>query len=218
MPTVVYTDSHWPAKETEARQGRGHTGRQRPSRALTPGSAALESQLNKYLLKESEGGSWRLVSAVAPCPAGPLILFLEFTEGGPGSCQLTPPWPHSELWVTPAAPQDLLATAGKDTPNSGEETEVQRRLGLGPKPHSMLAVAVRQSDISLPLAATTPPFQGQPPTGLPETWACPAALGELRVPGPPVAGCLDFSFSPRLPPEAPSVGGWVRVSAQAHLG
>lgn len=79
-PMVVYTESHWPAKETEARQGRGHTGRKRPSRALTAGSAAPESQLNKYLLKESEGGSWPLVSAVAPCPAGPLILFLEFTR------------------------------------------------------------------------------------------------------------------------------------------
>lgn len=118
-----------------------------------------------------------------PCPAGPLILFLEFREGGLGSCQLTPPWPHAELWVTPAAPQDLLATAGKDVPNSGEETEVQRRQGLGPKPHSVLAFAVRQSDISLPLAATPPtPFQGQPPTGLlerglPETVGIPLPWG-----------------------------------------
>lgn len=119
--------------------------------------------------------------------------------------------------MTPAAPQDLLATAGKDTPNSGEETEVQRRLGLGPKPHSVLAVAVRPSDISLPLAAT-PPLSKVSLRQAGGRRGRPPALGALRVPEPPVAGCLDFSFSPRLPPEGPSVGGWVRVSAQAHLG
>lgn len=230
MPIVVYTESHWPAKETEARQGRGHTGRKRPGRALTAGSAAPESQLNKYLLKESEGGSWRLVSAVAPCPAGPLILFLEFTEGGLGSCQLTPPWPHAELWVTPAAPQDLLATAGKDTPDSGEETEVQRRLGLGPKPHSVLAVAVRPSDISLPQLPPPPPFQGRPPTGWPATWASPclggaegarAACGRLPgflfLPSPaarrPQCGRLGAGLRPGPPLLREGAGGEGRPPA-----
>ena len=73
-----------------------------------PGSRVLH---NKYLLNRAREGigrwcwRWR--------PAGPLILFLEFGEGGLFSCQLTPPRPCAELWVTLASPGDLLSTAGR---------------------------------------------------------------------------------------------------------
>lgn len=67
-------------------------------------------------------------------------------EGELLGCQLTPPWPQAELWVTPNFPEGFTIPCWEGCSRiSSEETEAQRGLEFGPKLHSLLVVALGES-------------------------------------------------------------------------
>lgn len=79
-----------PAEDTEARGGCGQADSRQLGQAVTAGSLAPESLLNKYLLKESEGGNWPLVVVVmAPCRPPYLVPGVHGGAGWGGAPQLS---------------------------------------------------------------------------------------------------------------------------------
>lgn len=125
------------------------------SRALTLGGLAPESLLHKYLL-DARGREGVGPQCWPWCPPGPLSCFWHSQREGLFCCQPAPPWPHTELLLTPAASWDALSTARKAVPQGP---------GLGPWPCGLLLAALGGGGL-----LAQPPRQAAGSCSLPSEW------------------------------------------------